>query len=40
VFAVDYSPDEQKLAIAGGDASIRILDIVGHASSADEQRHD
>lgn len=28
VFAVDFSPDQQKLAIAGGDASIRILDIV------------
>jgi len=27
VFAVDFSPDHQKLAIAGGDASIRILDL-------------
>lgn len=28
VFTADFSPDAQKLAIAGGDASIRILDIV------------
>lgn len=28
VFAVDFSPDSEKLAIAGGDASIRILDLV------------
>lgn len=28
VFALDFSPESQKLAIAGGDASIRILDIV------------
>lgn len=27
VFAVDFSPDNRKLAIAGGDASIRILEI-------------
>jgi COMPASS component SWD3 len=28
VFAVDFSAEAQKLAIAGGDASIRIFDIV------------
>lgn len=28
VFAVDFSPEGEKVAIAGGDASIRILDIV------------
>jgi WD40 repeat protein len=28
VFAVDFSPEEEKVAIAGGDASIRIFDIV------------
>lgn len=28
VFATDFSPDNQKFAVAGGDASIRILDIV------------
>jgi len=27
IFALDFSPTEQKIAIAGGDASIRILDI-------------
>ncbi len=27
VFTVDFSPDGQKLAIAGGDSSIRILDL-------------
>jgi len=27
VFAVDFSPDNDKIAIAGGDASIRILQI-------------
>lgn len=27
VFAIDFSPDNQRLAIAGGDASIRILQI-------------
>jgi WD40 repeat protein len=27
VFAIDFSPDNQKVAVAGGDASIRILDI-------------
>jgi WD40 repeat protein len=28
VFSVDFSPETQKIAIAGGDASIRIFDIV------------
>jgi COMPASS component SWD3 len=28
VFAVDFSPDREKVAIAGGDACIRILDVV------------
>lgn len=28
VFSVDFSPESQKIAIAGGDASIRIFDIV------------
>lgn len=28
VFAVDFAPDSSRLAIAGGDASIRILEIV------------
>ena len=28
VFAIDFSPDNTKIAIAGGDASIRILEIV------------
>jgi len=28
VFALDFSPDSQKIAIAGGDSTIRILDIV------------
>ncbi len=28
VFTVDFSPESQKLAIAGGDASIRVFDIV------------
>lgn len=27
VFAVDFSPDEPKLAIAGGDASVRLVDL-------------
>jgi WD40 repeat protein len=27
IFAMDFSPDNQKIAIGGGDASIRILDI-------------
>lgn len=27
IFAVDFSPDNQKVAIGGGDACIRILDI-------------
>lgn len=31
VFALDFSPEEQKIAIAGGDASIRILDIEGRS---------
>lgn len=30
VFALDFSPDGTKLAVAGGDSSIRILDIVRH----------
>jgi WD40 repeat protein len=29
VFAADFSPDNHKVAIAGGDASIRILEIGG-----------
>lgn len=28
VFTVDFSPESQKIAIAGGDASIRVFDIV------------
>jgi len=28
IFALDFSPECQKVAIAGGDSSIRILDIV------------
>ncbi len=28
VFSVDFSPESQKLAIAGGDAAIRVFDIV------------
>lgn len=28
IFALDFSPEFQKVAIAGGDSSIRILDIV------------
>lgn len=28
VFALDFSPDGSKVAVAGGDSSIRILDIV------------
>lgn len=28
VFAIDFSPDCQKIAIAGGDASIRILEVI------------
>ena len=28
VFALDFAPDCPKIAIAGGDASIRLLDIV------------
>lgn len=28
VFSVDFSPDREKVAIAGGDACIRILDVV------------
>jgi COMPASS component SWD3 len=35
VFAVDFAPDDQKLAIAGGDASIRILDVVNKGSGSD-----
>ena len=27
VFAMDFSPDNQRVAVAGGDASIRMLDI-------------
>lgn len=29
VFSLDFSPESQKIAIGGGDASIRIFDIVG-----------
>jgi len=28
IFTIDFSPDNQKIAVAGGDFSIRILDIV------------
>jgi hypothetical protein len=28
VFAVDFSPEEEKVVIAGGDASIRSFDIM------------
>ena len=28
IFTLDFSPDGQKIAVAGGDCSIRILDIV------------
>lgn len=28
IFTVDFSPDREKVAIAGGDACIRILDVV------------
>jgi len=28
IFTLDFSPDNQKIAVAGGDFSIRILDIV------------
>ena len=27
IFAIDFSPDSPKVAIAGGDSTIRILDI-------------
>lgn len=40
VFAVDFSPDEQKLAIAGGDASIRILDIVSKGNVPESKEFD
>lgn len=29
VFTVDFAPHEKRLAVAGGDATIRILDVVG-----------
>eukprot|EP01041_Mallomonas_annulata_P010247 gene10247-21378_t len=32
IFAVDFSPEGQKVAVAGGDSSIRILDIVSKDS--------
>jgi WD40 repeat protein len=28
IFSVDFSPDGEKVAIAGGDCCIRILDVV------------
>ena len=33
IFALDFSPDGQKVAVAGGDSSIRILDIIQRDSS-------
>jgi WD40 repeat protein len=32
VFTMDFSPDGSKVAVAGGDSSIRILDVVNKAS--------
>lgn len=28
IFAMDFSPDNQKIALGGGDACVRMLDIV------------
>lgn len=37
VFSLDFSPDGSKIAVAGGDSSIRILDIVrGNHSDFDD----
>lgn len=35
VFTMDFSPDGTKVAVAGGDASIRILDVVNKAECED-----
>ena len=40
VFAVDFAPGEQKLAIAGGDSSIRILDVVNRGYSGHEGKEE
>jgi WD40 repeat protein len=37
VFSLDFSPDGSKLAVAGGDSSIRILDIVRGGNDYDEK---
>ena len=36
VFALDFSPDGTKIAVAGGDSSIRILDIYRGGSRGDD----
>jgi COMPASS component SWD3 len=38
VFTVDFSPDETKLAIAGGDSTIRIFDLVKKPSNRVERK--
>mmetsp|Transcript_25713 Transcript_25713/g.33230 ORF Transcript_25713/g.33230 Transcript_25713/m.33230 type:complete len:402 (+) Transcript_25713:112-1317(+) len=36
VFTLDFAPTSSKLAVAGGDASIRIIDIIGGDSNGEK----
>jgi COMPASS component SWD3 len=36
IFSVDFSPDNEKVAIGGGDACIRILDVAKHDRELEE----
>jgi hypothetical protein len=35
VFTLDFSPDGTKMAVAGGDAAIRIIDILPTGAGAE-----
>mmetsp|Transcript_9074 Transcript_9074/g.9125 ORF Transcript_9074/g.9125 Transcript_9074/m.9125 type:complete len:358 (-) Transcript_9074:178-1251(-) len=37
IFAVDFSPDGFKVAVAGGDSTIRILEVVSRDSKEDKE---